>query len=57
MGIAQKFNKGLAWNQQEDNLLTQRFAEGTKITQLDKLHSRIYGAIKARLAKLELLLK
>ncbi|MRX78933.1 hypothetical protein GJU39_22980 [Pedobacter petrophilus] len=55
--IAEKGNKGLAWNKQEDALLTQRFNEGIKITQLAKLHSRTYGAIKARLIKLEFLQK
>lgn len=55
--LAEKGNQGLAWNEQEDNLLTQRFNEGTKITQLAKLHSRTYAAIKARLLKLELLQK
>ncbi|NTD97010.1 hypothetical protein G6M26_06590 [Agrobacterium tumefaciens] len=47
----------LAWGEEEDELLTQRFAEGTKITQLAKLHSRTYGAIRARLIKLELIQK
>ncbi|MCX2496227.1 hypothetical protein OQX63_22215 [Pedobacter sp. PF22-3] len=55
--LAEKGNQGLAWNEQEDNLLTQRFSEGIKITQLAKLHSRTYGAIKARLLKLGLLQK
>lgn len=50
-------NQGMPWSEEEDNLLTQRFSEGTKITQLAKLHSRTYGAIKARLLKLELLQK
>lgn len=54
--INQKGNEGLAWSE-EDSLLTQRFNEGTKITQLAKLHSRTYGAIKARLIKLGLLQK
>ncbi|MGN8055089.1 hypothetical protein ACTJKN_02375 [Pedobacter sp. 22163] len=44
----------MPWSEEEDNLLTQRFSEGAKITQLAKLHSRTYGAIKARLIKLEL---
>jgi len=35
--------------------LWERFNEGSKITQLAKLHSRTYGAIKARLIKLKLL--
>lgn len=55
--LAEKGNKGLAWSQEEDNLLTQRFKEGIKITQLAKLHSRTYGAIKAKLLKLGLLHK
>jgi len=55
--IAEKGNQGLPWNEQEDELLAERFNEGIKITQLAKLHSRTYGAIKARLLKLELLQK
>jgi hypothetical protein len=55
--LAGKGNQGLAWGEEEDNLLTQRFSEGIKITQLAKLHSRTYGAIKARLLKLGLLQK
>ncbi|MBO9675254.1 MAG: hypothetical protein J7577_17535 [Sphingobacteriaceae bacterium] len=47
----------MAWNEEEDVLLTQRFSEGIKITQLAKLHSRTYGAIKARLIKLGLVQK
>jgi hypothetical protein len=45
------------WSEEEDKLLAERFNEGIKITQLAKLHSRTYGAIKARLVKLELLHK
>jgi hypothetical protein len=55
--VAEKGNQGLAWSEEEDELLTQRFGNGTKITQLAKLHSRTYGVIKARLIKLGLLLK
>ncbi|MCX2491841.1 hypothetical protein OQX63_00050 [Pedobacter sp. PF22-3] len=55
--LTKKGNQGLAWNEEEDVLLTQRFIQGTKITQLAKLHSRTYGAIKARLIKLEFLQK
>lgn len=55
--LADKDNQGLAWNEHEDELLAQRFREGIKITQLAKLHSRTYGAIKARLIKLGLLQK
>jgi len=44
----------MPWSEEEDALLTQRFSEGIKITQLAKLHFRTYGAIKARLLKLEL---
>jgi len=47
--LAQKGNQGLVWNEEEDELLTQRFSEGIRITQLATLHSRTYGAIKARL--------
>ncbi|MDQ0638331.1 hypothetical protein QF042_001896 [Pedobacter sp. W3I1] len=50
-------NQGLAWTEEEDSLLTQRFSEGIKITQLAKLHSRTYGTIKARLIKLQFLQK
>jgi hypothetical protein len=45
------------WSEEEDKLLAERFNEDIKITQLAKLHSRTYGAIKARLVKLELLHK
>lgn len=55
--VAEKGNQGLAWNEEEDVLLAQHFSEGIKITQLAKLHSRTYGAIKARLIKLQLLKK
>ncbi|MCX2496224.1 hypothetical protein OQX63_22200 [Pedobacter sp. PF22-3] len=47
----------MAWSEEEDVLLAERFGNGSKITQLAKLHSRTYGAIKARLIKLELLQK
>jgi hypothetical protein len=53
--LAQKGNQSLAWSKEEDELLAERFNEGAKITQLAKLHSRNYGAIKARLLELELL--
>lgn len=55
--LTEKGNQGLAWSEEEDELLAERFSEGIKITQLAKLHSRTYGAIKARLIKLELLKK
>nr|WP_315424200.1 hypothetical protein [uncultured Pedobacter sp.] len=55
--LAEKGNQGLPWGEEEDELLAERFNEGTKITQLAKLHSRTYGAIKARLIKLGLLKK
>jgi hypothetical protein len=55
--LAEKGNQGLPWGEEEDVLLAERFSEGNKITQLAKLHSRTYGAIKARLLKLELLQK
>ncbi|MCX2576354.1 hypothetical protein [Pedobacter sandarakinus] len=55
--LAQKGNQGLAWNEEEDVLLAERFGNGSKITELAKLHTRTYGAIKARLIKLELLQK
>lgn len=53
--LAEKGNQGLAWSEQEDALLAQRFNDSAKITQLAKLHSRTYRAIKARLLKLGLL--
>jgi len=55
--LAEKGNQGLAWSEEEDELLAQRFNDGTKITELAKLHSRTYGAIKARLIKLGTLQK
>jgi len=55
--LAQKGNQGLAWDEQEDQLLSRRFNESIKITELAKLHSRTYGAIKARLIKFGLLQK
>jgi hypothetical protein len=39
----------MSWNEQEDARLAKRFANGSKITQLAKLHSRTYRAIKERL--------
>ncbi|WP_431294720.1 helix-turn-helix domain-containing protein [Pedobacter sp. P26] len=35
--------------------MVKQFNEGNKISQLAKLHGRSYGAIKARLIKLEIL--
>jgi hypothetical protein len=55
--VAEKGNQGLPWSEEEDALLTQRFSEGIKITQLAKQHSRTYGAIKARLIKFRILQK
>jgi len=55
--VAEKGNQGLPWGEEEDELLAERFNEGIKITELARLHSRTYGAIKARLIKLELLQK
>lgn len=55
--LAEKGNQSLAWSEQEDELLSERFGNGTKITELARLHSRTYGAIKARLIKLGLLQK
>lgn len=52
--LAEKGNEGLQWSEQEDELLTERFGNSIKITELAKLHSR---TIKARLLKLELLQK
>ncbi|KQR67236.1 hypothetical protein [Pedobacter sp. Leaf176] len=55
--LAEKGNQGLPWGEEEDKLLAECFRNGTKITELSKLHSRTYGAIKARLIKLGLLQK
>jgi hypothetical protein len=55
--ITEKGAQGLPWSEEKDELLAERFGNGTKITQLVKLHSRTYGAIKARLLKLRLLQK
>ncbi|MGQ7855235.1 hypothetical protein ACUN24_13455 [Pedobacter sp. WC2501] len=55
--LAEKGKQGLAWGEEEDELLAERFSKSIKITQLAKLHSRTYGAIKARLIKLQLLQK
>ncbi|MBB6240529.1 hypothetical protein HDC90_005207 [Pedobacter sp. AK013] len=53
--VAEKGNQGMPWSEEEDAWLAERFGNGTKITELAKLHSRTYGAIKARLLKLQLL--
>lgn len=50
--FAKKGNQGLTWDEEEDALLAQHFARGTKITELAKIHSRTYGAIKARLLRM-----
>ena len=42
---------------QEDELLTQRFNDGMKTSELAKLHGRSAGAIRSRLLKLELVVK
>ena len=55
--FAEKGNQGLPWGEQEDELLAKRFGNDAKITELAKLQSRTYGAIKARLLKLGLLQK
>lgn len=55
--VAEKGHQGLARNEEKDELLAERFGNGAKITELAKLHSRTYGAIKARLIKLGLLQK
>lgn len=56
-GLAQKGKQGQPWTTEEDGLLLKAFNEGIKISQLAKLHGRSYGAIKARLIKLEMLEK
>ncbi|OWK70623.1 hypothetical protein [Pedobacter sp. AJM] len=55
--LTKKGNQGLARSEEEDKLLVERFGNGSKITELAKLHLRTYGAIKARLLKLERLQK
>ncbi|MCX2496388.1 hypothetical protein OQX63_23055 [Pedobacter sp. PF22-3] len=40
-----------------NSLLAKRFGNGSKITLLTKLHSRTYGAIKARLIKVRMIHK
>jgi len=47
----------MPWSEEEDVLLAERFGNGSKITELARIHSRTYGAIKARLIKLGLLQK
>lgn len=54
--VVEKGNQGLAWTE-EGALLAERFADGIKVTELARLHSRTYGAIKARRLKLKLLQK
>jgi hypothetical protein len=56
-GLAQKGKQGQPWTTEEDSLLLKAFNEGKKISELAKLHGRSYGAIKARLIKLEMLEK
>jgi hypothetical protein len=56
-GLAQKGKQGQPWTAEEDSLLLKAFNEGNRITELAKLHRRSYGAIKARLIKLEMLEK
>ncbi|MBT2563800.1 hypothetical protein J7E50_21425 [Pedobacter sp. ISL-68] len=53
--LADKGKQGQPWTTEEDSLLLKDFNEGTKISQLAKLHGRSYGAIKARLIKLEII--
>jgi len=50
--VAKKGNQGLACCEEDDELLTQRFTDGTKITEVAKLHSRAYGTIKVTLIEL-----
>jgi hypothetical protein len=49
-------NQGKPWPVQEDELLTQRFKEGIKTTELARLHERSTGAIRSRLVKLGLVI-
>lgn len=53
--LADKGKQGQPWTAEEDSLLLKAFNEGKKITELAKLHGRSYGAIKARLIKLEII--
>ncbi|WP_316824686.1 hypothetical protein [Pedobacter miscanthi] len=52
-----KGKQGQTWTAEEDSLLLKHFNEGSRISELAKLHGRSYGAIKARLIKLEMLEK
>ncbi len=42
---------GLPWNEEEDEMLENEYAEGMKISQIAKSHERTRGAIRARLEK------
>ncbi len=55
--LADKGKQGQPWTTEEDSFLSKAFNGGSKISQLAKLHGRSYGAIKARLIKLEMLEK
>jgi len=51
----QKGNQGNPWSMEEDNILSERFNNGMKITEISQAHERTYGAIKSRLIKLKLI--
>jgi len=53
--LAVKGKQGQPWTPSEDEVLVKQFNEGNKISELAKLHGRSYGAIKARLIKLEII--
>lgn len=44
--LAEKGNQGLAWSEEEDELLAQRFSNGIKITEFAKLHLAPTGQSK-----------
>ena len=45
-------NAGKPWDITEDNILCERFSQGTSLKELAQCHSRTLGAIKSRLEKL-----
>lgn len=41
--LAEKGNQGLAWHEEKDEWLTERFGNSSKIIELVRLHFRTYG--------------
>ncbi|NTE04332.1 hypothetical protein G6M26_06355 [Agrobacterium tumefaciens] len=41
--LAEKGNQSLAWHEEKDEWLTERFGNGSKIIELVRLHFRTYG--------------